>query len=247
MGTMLAALLRLQSIERQVAQVRGRLRTRQNAVNGQQKRIDQLKADFDALHLKSQQRQKDADALNLEVRAGDEKVAKSRAALNLAKTNKEYAAVLTQINTIKADNAKQEEGVLKILQEVESIKAEGEKLKGQMDAEAKRLEDIVRNNNTEIQKLNAMLAELTTQRAEAAKGVPPEPLAVFERVASNYDGEGMAVVEVQGKRPPFDYICGGCYMSLSPEHANALKVRDEIRTCNNCGRILYMEKTDGSK
>jgi predicted nucleic acid-binding Zn-ribbon protein len=30
-------------------------------------------------------------------------------------------------------------------------------------------------------------------------------------------------------------------MSLSAEHANALRVRDEIRTCNNCGRILYME------
>jgi predicted nucleic acid-binding Zn-ribbon protein len=78
--------------------------------------------------------------------------------------------------------------------------------------------------------------------------VPQEALAVFERIAESYDGEGMAVVEVQGKKPPHEYICGGCYMSLSAEHANALKVRDEIRTCDNCGRILYMEmQVQGAK
>ena len=30
-------------------------------------------------------------------------------------------------------------------------------------------------------------------------------------------------------------------MSLNAEHANALRVRDEIRTCDNCKRILYLE------
>jgi predicted nucleic acid-binding Zn-ribbon protein len=30
-------------------------------------------------------------------------------------------------------------------------------------------------------------------------------------------------------------------MSLNAEHANALATRDEIRTCDNCGRILYLE------
>jgi len=36
-------------------------------------------------------------------------------------------------------------------------------------------------------------------------------------------------------------VCGGCYMSLNAEHANVLRTRDEIRTCDNCKRILYME------
>ena len=39
MGTMLTALLGLQSVERQLAHVRARLRTRQNAANAQQKRM----------------------------------------------------------------------------------------------------------------------------------------------------------------------------------------------------------------
>ncbi len=49
MATTLEALLRLQSVERQLAQVRKRLRTRQHAVNAQQKKIDALQADVGAM------------------------------------------------------------------------------------------------------------------------------------------------------------------------------------------------------
>jgi predicted nucleic acid-binding Zn-ribbon protein len=51
----------------------------------------------------------------------------------------------------------------------------------------------------------------------------------------------MAPIEIHGSKPPYKYVCGGCFMSLSPEHANSLRTRDQIRTCGNCGRILYLE------
>jgi len=248
MGTMLQALLRLQSVERQLAQVRGRLKTRQNAVAAQQHRIEQVKKDYEALHDKAMQRQKDADRVGLDLKGGEDKVSKYRAVLNTAKTNKEYAAILTQINTLKADNAKQEDEILRIMQEVESVRAEAAKAKAQVDAEEKRLAEVTASSAAEIQRLTGMHDDLSAQRAAAAGDVPSEALAVFERIAVNYDGEAMAIVEVHGKRPPYDYVCGGCYMSLNAEHANALKVRDEIRTCDNCGRILYMEVTgEGAK
>ena len=86
-----------------------------------------------------------------------------------------------------------------------------------------------------------MLEDLNAKRAEAAKDVPAPALAVFDRIAGNYDGDAMAAIEIQGAKPPHEYICGGCYMSLNAEHVNALRTRDEIRTCDNCGRILYLE------
>ena len=99
----------------------------------------------------------------------------------------------------------------------------------------------------DVVRLKGMLTELTDKRSEAAVAVPPEIMAVFDRIAGNYDGDAMAVVERHGKKPPHSYVCGGCFMSLSAEHFNALQVRDEIRTCDNCGRILYLEReTQGS-
>ncbi len=241
MGKMLAALLRLQNVESDLTQVRRRLQTRKNAVAIQQKKIDQLRADQNAVHEKSMNRRKDADRLELDLKQREAQVAKLRGALNTAKTNKEYAAILTELNTQKADNAKIEEEVLKIMQDVDAIKGELEKIQVQITAEEQRLAEVQANSNEEVQRLTKLLEQLTGQRGEAVKDVPQEALTLFERVSSSYEGEAMAVIEVHGRKPPFDYVCGGCYMSLNAEHANVLRTRDELRTCDNCKRILYME------
>ena len=83
--------------------------------------------------------QMDADRINLDLKEKEAQVEKLRTALNTAKTNKEYAAILTQINTFKADNAKLEEEVLKIMQDVDAVKAQAEKISVQVEAEQKRL------------------------------------------------------------------------------------------------------------
>ena len=241
MATTIAALLDLQSVERELAQVRARLKTRANAVDFQKQHLSQLRTDFEALHQKSLERRREADRFELDLKTDEEKVSKLRGLLSTARTNKEYAAVLTQLNTIKADNAKIEDKALKLLQDIDAIKAEADKVQEQITAEEKRLAETGATSNGEITRLNGMLDELNARRDEAAKGVPPKALMIFERLARSYDGDAMAVVEKHGKKPPHDYVCGGCFMSLTAEHVNALQVRDEIRLCDNCGRILYLE------
>jgi len=238
---MLTALLQLQAIERQLTHVRGRLKTRRGAVVAQEKRIDQLKADRQGLLDKALGLRKAADGRELDLKEREAQAQKLRTSLNTTKTNKEYAAILTQINTLKADNAKIEEEVLKMMGEVDNVKAQAASMQETIAAETQRLAALQQASQAEIDKLNAMLADLTAKREQAAASVPREPLGVFERIAIANDGDAMAAIEVQGKRPPFDYTCGGCFMSLNAEHANALRTRDELRTCNNCGRILYME------
>lgn len=241
MAKMLAALLNLQSVERQMTAVRERLEARRNAVVAQQSRLDQLGTDWRTTHEKYISRRKDSDRLSLELKVKEDQVAKFRTSLNSARTNKEYAAILTQMNTLKADNAKLEDLALRTIQEAETVKAEADRVQQQIEVEKKRLEDIERTSEQEVARLTAILEELAVQRAEAAREVPQEALAVFDRIVGNYDGEAMAVIEVHGKKPPHEYVCGGCFMSLNAEHANVLRSRDEIRTCDNCGRILYLQ------
>jgi predicted nucleic acid-binding Zn-ribbon protein len=241
MGPLLSGLLALQAVERQLTHVRGRLKSRKNAVAAQETRIQQLKAQWQALHDKAVDRRKQADRLELELRSHEEQIVKLRGNLNTARNNKEYAAILTQINTLKADDSKLEEEGLKIIQDADAIKAQADAAMEEVKAAESRLGEIQAASGEEIAKLDKMVQELSAQRADAAGKVPPDALKAFERTASSHDGDAMAVIEVHGRRPPFEYICGGCFMSLSPENANALRTRDEIRTCNNCGRILYME------
>ena len=142
MGKVLSALLHLQTIERQLSDVRRRLNARQNAVAAQEKRIAEFREDWQALHDQGIQCRKAADGFELELKQREEKVVSLRNALNQAKTNKEYAAILTQINTIKADNTKLEEQALEAMQKYESVKAEADELQIRIESEQKRLEEI---------------------------------------------------------------------------------------------------------
>lgn len=240
MGPILSALLRLQGTERDLAQLRRRMKTRQNAVSSQEQRITALRDELDALRQSSLDRRKQADSIELDLRQREEHIEKLRVALNSSKTNKEYASILTQINTSRADNAKLEEQALKILSDVDTVKAQAAGVQEKLAAEQARLQEIKASNAAEIEKLQRMIDDLTARRTEAAQGVSPDVLSIFEKMASRYDGEAMAPIDVTGRRPPLNYTCGGCYMSLNAEHANVLKTRDEIRQCDNCQRILYM-------
>lgn len=240
MGQTLEALLKLQSVESQLSQVRSRLRSRENAVRAQQRKIDQLRLQYDQLHDQLLNKRKQADGYDLDLKEKEEQVAKMRTSLNVAKTNKEYAAILTQINTFKADNSKIEEVALKAMQEADIIKTEAEELQVAIDQQEVTLQEVSQNSQTEIDRLQSMLDDLQAKRTEAEAAVSSGALAIFNRMADRYDGEAMASIEAHGKKAP-TYSCGGCFMSLNAEHVNALSVVDEIRTCDNCGRILYLD------
>ena len=241
MGTMLEDLLALQVIETKLSQVRRRLKTRQNAIAIQEQKKQHLHSDLDALNEQTLTKRKRADGLSLDLSAREEAISKLRSALNTARTNKEYASILTQINTQKADNAQLEEDTLKTMAEVDSLKAQAGQINERIDVEESRLQEIRQENSQEVARLTAMLDDLSDERTRAATSVPAKVLIVFDRVAGKYDGEAMAALEMHGRKPPLSYTCGGCFMGLNAEHANALGVRDEIRVCDNCGRILYMQ------
>lgn len=242
MGLMIEGLLRLQAVERDLAHVRGKLRTQANAVAVQQRKIDQAQQTHDMLHEQQMTRRKRSDGLDVDLKAKEEHVSKLRGNLNTARTNKEYAAILTEMNTFKADNARIEEEALRILQEIDAGKAELDAAAEALAQAQQRLDGVRQASDEEVERLTAMRNELQAKRDELAAAIDTEALYTFDRVAERYDGEAMAVIEVHGKKPPHSYVCGGCFMGLRAEHVNALQVKDDLRTCDNCGRILYLEK-----
>ncbi len=244
MGPILSALVRLQKIEKDLSQLRHRRRVKANAVTAQETRIQKHHSEHETISHQGLERRKQADGLDLDLQQNEGEVDKLLGVLNAAKTNKEYATVLTQINTKKADNARVEEEALKVLAEVDAVKKQAQAIAAIIAEEEKRLAEIQDSCADEIAKLDHMIDDLTAKRNEASKELTPQALALFDRIAKQYDGEAMAPLEKAGRKPPYSYACGGCFMSLNAEHANALRTRDEIRQCDNCQRLLYMDDSE---
>lgn len=240
MGATLDALYRLQSIESQLRSVREQVEAKNRRLAGEQRRLSTLQQQItDTRHVITRA-QSEADSLELERKTHEAHIAKLREALNQAKSNKEYAAILTQLNTDKADALRLEDRVLTALGKIDEQKKKLAELQGSLDREKGRLAEMQQDKSELEGKLAHEMKELESQREEAAGAIGPETLLIFERACEQHDGEAMAMVgRVHPKRA--EYICTGCHMSLPLEHINVLQTRDEVQLCPNCMRILCLD------
>jgi hypothetical protein len=71
---------------------------------------------------------------------------------------------------------------------------------------------------------------LQEARVNIAKKIPPALLQRYEKLAGHYT---MAILPVTGD------LCLGCFVKLPTSFFSATH-RNELVTCENCGRLLYI-------
>jgi len=245
MGPVLNGLVKLQSVENRLRIEKGKLtRCRRNVII-QENQIRSLQNALEAKKEEVQLSKVQFDRLELELKSRDESIARLRAALNSAKTNKEYAAVLTQLNTTKADNSKIETQSLELLKSIETDENECKEIQGQIDEKKRHLEQLRTEAETQAGKYQVEIDKIQAEWDEVAQTIPDKPLEIFKRVTETYDGQAVALIEQQGGKKGA-YSCGGCFMGLTTECVNLLMTKDDIIRCPNCTRILVLGALPGS-
>jgi len=239
MGPVLNGLMKLQSVENRLRAVKAKLARCRRSVIIQENQVRSLQNALEAKKEETQLTKVQSDRLELELKTRDEQIAKLRASLNAAKTNKEYAAVLTQLNTTKADNSKLESQILELMKDIEADESESQQIQKQISEQKQTLEQIRKDAELLATKYEAEIKDIQQEWDSKAQTIPPEPLQIFKRVAETYDGEALAVVEQQGGKTEA-YSCGGCFMGITAECVNLLMSKDDIIRCPNCTRILVL-------
>jgi len=239
MGPVLDGLIKLQSVENRLRADKAKMaRCRRNVII-QENQIRSLQNALEAKTEEIQLTKIQSDRLELELKTQDEAIARLRASLNTAKTNKEYAAVLTQLNTTKADNSKIETQILELLRDIEADEDESGKIRSQIDEQKQTLEQTRKETKLLAAKYQAEIEEIQDEWDQVAQTIPDEPLQIFKRVAETYDGEALAVIDQQEGKTG-GYTCGGCFMGITAESVNLLMSKDDIIRCPNCTRILVL-------
>jgi predicted nucleic acid-binding Zn-ribbon protein len=242
MGPTLLGLIKLQSVENRLRAVKSKLARCRRSIILQENQVRTLQNALEAKQEEIQLTRVQSDRLELELKSRDESIAKYRAALNSAKTNKEYAAILTELNTSKADNTKIENQVLDLMKAIEADQAEVVQIKQQIEEQKAKLEQVRKDSEVQAQKFENEITQVQAEWDAAANSIKSDPLSVFKRVAETYDGEALAKVEQQDARSDA-YSCGGCFMGLPTDIVNSLMTRDDVIRCPNCTRILVLEES----
>ncbi|HVZ94687.1 MAG TPA: hypothetical protein VG797_09275 [Phycisphaerales bacterium] len=237
-----ASLVRLYRVDQQRRGLSGRLRTAESYLNEQERILGQL--DAQAATISAQLKQLEASAHNDEVesKSFEQRIESLRERMNNSRTSKEHSAILTEINTLKADRGLVEERALKSMTKTDELRAEVAKIEEQR-VERRKMRDIAAaDRDARAAEIKERLAELDTERAAALAGVPATAMSVYQARLLEDEENALAPVEEQDRRN-MEYTCGSCCTHLPIELVSILLKRGDITRCPSCKAILYMEET----
>lgn len=240
MAQLIDALKRLQEIEIQLAEIRGEEELKLKRIRKLEADRAKLEGGAQEVHRRLMEFQSNCRLIELDLRNREEAIAKHREALTQTRGNREYSAILTSINTERADLSRIETQALERMGEVE----QAQKQLGALEAQKVEMDGQIAAIDVKLKEYQAKIAPkremLLARKAEAAKDVPPAWMATFDRVAQRHNGEAMAaVIRINPKREEF--CCEGCNLRVTLEVVNSLKTRDEMQFCPSCGKVFYMD------
>jgi hypothetical protein len=148
------------------------------------------------------------------------------------KTNKEYTAMLHEIEAVEREIRSREDEVLSEMEKTEALGAEIKQEEEAFREAEQRHGTGAKALDERAKALEADAARLRGERAEVASTLDEDLLALFERVAKL---RGVAVAEAR------DGMCQQCHVKLRPQMYVDLKKNETIQQCPSCSRILYFE------
>lgn len=235
-------LLKLYQVDAQVRGLRTRLNSATRYYEAQTRQLDEIAQRLE--ELRTRKRHVQAKVANLETEGStlDQQMEKFRGDLNSAVTNKQYSAVLTELNTVKTARGRLDDAILAEMEQTEEIDKEIEEVGRQLAERAKICDVAEAQVKDRTEEVGSRLTELEAERKVAAASVPGPARAVFDEMADVYDGEAMANVEEIDRRHR-EYACGACNLHLPFEQVVTLmSPTSELVRCPACGRILFMKE-----
>ena len=163
-----------------------------------------------------------------------EHLKKTQVKLNVVKTNKEYSAVLSEIESIKKNKDKFEEEIIILLDTTELIKKKINESKKKVDNERTAWEGIVKEKGKELKSLEEEIKKSKIEREDVIGKIETKLVQIYQKLSDHKDKLAMAEVK--------NMSCQGCFVKVLPQKYNELKSGKDIIFCSNCQRILYCQE-----
>lgn len=227
-------LVKLQTIDTEIYNLRAEQEAKPQEIKLLEIAFEEKKQHLAQLEKELLDLQKQRKDKELELGSKEDSAKKLQSQLYSLKTNKEYQAMLQQIQDAKADASIVEDSILDLFDKTDKKRSEIEREKKKISEEEKVFNEQKKKVDERIKEIEGRLAQLNTQRKEIIPEVKPKILSQYERILLNRDG--LAIVSVK------DNACSGCNMSVPPQVINLIKMYDRLVTCEVCNRILYIEE-----
>ena len=219
---------RRRGIEASLREAAGRLAELDGELAAFQERLAGMEARIEESEKRYRGLESDAGVIQSQIKSGEAK-------LRSVKTNREYQALLKEIDELKKKYSGAEDEMIQCLDAVESERqalaaAREEFKKLQVQVESDRRQVLAESKEGE-----AAIAALAAEREQLAGAVDAKLMKTFEFIRAK-KGDGLAIARVR------DAVCLGCNVNIPPQLYNELQRGDSLKFCPNCQRIIYWQE-----
>jgi hypothetical protein len=228
----LRRLVRVQEILSAVEAVQETIASFPAEVARLEKELLAAQKDVEVQRARVQEIGKDRRRLEMELMGVESKITKYQAQLAEVKTNKEYQAMLHEIEACRKERAALDE---KILLEMEESEKRNAAVQGLEETLERRRRDTAQGKirlDAEAQELKLRVDSLEAERGKLEAAIPADYLQPFLRVARQR--RGLALVAVRDER------CGGCHVRVMPKLIQQVRRATGLIACDSCKRFLYV-------
>ena len=178
--------------------------------------------------------QKQRKDLELEVQGENDHMAKAKTKLPSVKTNKEYTAILAEIDTIKEKVSKIEDKELEVMENLEIKAKEIPGVENKCKEEDTTFNAYRLKKETEEKRFKQELEDLMIKRKNVSAQLDLPTLKNYEKIFTSREGRAVA-----GLR---ENVCQGCFQQVLPQTVIDVKIGEKIHQCNGCMRFLYWDE-----
>lgn len=225
-------ILALQQVDEKVARIQKKIDAIPRETEQRSSEIARLEAERDRVAKAIEIAEGENSALEIKVQGIATAVKRQEDHRNKAQNPSTFEAAQHQISYLKLDMDQMQNKQLGLLESIESLSPELEKLREQVAERTAEFGAYKKEAARLHEELVVERDKIAVEREHHVNEIPDHQLAMYRELFETRQGQ--AVVPLEGE------FCRGCYTKITINDQARLAGGSSMVTCKSCGRILYL-------
>jgi len=224
-------LVRLQAVALEIRDARAVVAAAPGRIEEIENRFRERNAEYVAVKDRHDELERDNRQRNLELEALEESRKKFMDDLMQVQNQREYAAILKEIDTVKARISDHEDRVLANMGELETLREDLAARASHIEEEREKVAAETATVGAEVAAAEQVVERATGERERLEGELPDALVGTVRRVEDSR--QGLFVAEVRSG------TCQACFVRIRPQAFQEIKLGARLHACGSCRRFLY--------
>jgi predicted nucleic acid-binding Zn-ribbon protein len=224
-------LIALQDLELEIARLQKQVADIPNKIQSLENEVQRMRAEYEERIARSKELSNRRRTMEGEVDLLRAKLSRLKDQLMAVKTNKEYTAMLHEIQMAEDQIRGEEDRILEVMEEMEGMDKNLKAAEQEMLKQIAEHQENIRRTKESAPVMESELSKLQEEKVALESRIGSDLLARYRRIAEAR--RGIALAEAK------DELCSACHVRIRPQMYAELLQTENIHACDSCSRILY--------